>query len=84
VQPVGLAVHRAFRAAASASYPGDDHYDEFSSCGYLAASATFQAHLAGVIGIWEKVFETLEGVLAIGQATPTAQMEPHRGELVMG
>jgi len=76
VQPVGLAVHRAYRAAASASYAakGDDDplrfLDELSSCGYLAASAAFHSHLAGSLGIWEKIFETLEGVLSIGQPSP--------------
>ncbi len=68
--PVDLAVHRAYRAAASAQYSAlHQHvlfWDEYSNCGYLAASAAFQAYEAGSADIWERVFETLERVLAIG------------------
>lgn len=71
--PADLAVHRAFRAASAAMYSYDRDllfFDEYSQCGYLAASAAFQAYEAGCADIWERVFETLEGVLAIGDPAP--------------
>jgi hypothetical protein len=83
--PVDLAVHRAFRAAGSAASSKNSHedlfcyFDRYCACGYLAASAAFQAYQAGCTNIWDRVFETLEGVLEIG---PRMQPGTEPGERI--
>lgn len=73
--PALLAVHRAWRAAGAAMWFAS-HQDDFfkgassitpyTQCADAAAGAAFQAHRAGAAGVWDKVFEALDGVLSIG------------------
>lgn len=69
--PVDLAVHRAYRADASAAFSASHgrelgFWDEILVLRQSGRQAAFQAHLAGCNDAWEHAFVTLEAVLAIG------------------
>lgn len=69
--PLELALHRAYRAALAAPYVPTstngvpEPYDQFSSCGYLAASAAFHAWHANVTEAWDLAFQCLNDALSI-------------------
>lgn len=73
--PAQLAAHRAGSAAGAAMWFASQRGDFFkgaspitpyTECADAAAGAAFQAYRAGVVDIWDKALDALDGALAIG------------------